>query len=66
MTKEQAIALLADVIQVGKYLHWDSSPGKDLAWRIMDDVHRGKYGDSSGFWVQADEAVKVLRGTRET
>jgi hypothetical protein len=65
MTKQQAIELLADCVQIGKYLQWESPAGREFAWMMMSKIHDGKYGDISGVWVQADAALKVLRESNE-
>lgn len=63
MTYEHAVALMADVLEIAKYLQWNSGVGREKAQEIINAIHDGKYGDSQGCWVQADEALRVLRAS---
>lgn len=60
MRLDEALDLMWDVLEVAKYLQWNSEIGKKNAQKIIDSIHAGKYGSNSGMWVQADKAMAHL------
>lgn len=49
--------LLADILEVAKYLYWNNEVGDTKASVIINDIHNGKYGSREGVWIQAEKAL---------
>jgi len=55
------ISLIEDIIQIAKYFQWDSEIGKEKAYLIMDEIHKGKYGAFEGIWPQTEKAIDKIK-----
>ena len=56
----RSTSLLANVVQIAKYLAWQNDVGDKLAEKIISEIHAGKYGDKQGLWVQVDNAMNQI------
>jgi len=61
--KSSPVRLIEDVVQIAKYLLWDSEIGKEKAWEIIKDIHNCKYGSKEGIWPQIEDAIKKIKST---
>lgn len=60
------ILLLADVLEVAKFLYWKSEIGDKKAQEIIDRIHARKYGCGSGVWVQASGALSRILAAQQS
>jgi hypothetical protein len=56
-------SLIEDVVQIAKYLAWQTEIGDKKAMDITFEIHNGKYGSKSGIWPQVAEALAKLKAT---
>ena len=68
MTQNKVIKstnLIEDVIQITKYLLWDTDIGNTKAQNVINDIHAGKYGSREGIWPQVEKAINIIKANLE-